>query len=80
MQTNGASVGREARRGSEPPVAAYDMECHELVRDGIPAACNSKDDWFGELGPDPKSGRMVSARMGKFGPCVQIGTRAILSQ
>ena len=28
-----------------------------------------------ELGPDPKSGRMVSARMGKFGPCVQIGTR-----
>ena len=28
-----------------------------------------------ELGVDPKSGRMVSARMGKFGPCVQIGTR-----
>ena len=28
-----------------------------------------------ELGPDPKSGRMVITRMGKFGPCVQIGTR-----
>ena len=28
-----------------------------------------------DLGVDPKSGRMVSARMGKFGPCVQIGVR-----
>ena len=28
-----------------------------------------------ELGIEPKSGRPISARMGKFGPCVQIGTR-----
>jgi DNA topoisomerase-1 len=28
-----------------------------------------------DLGIDPKSERMVSARMGKFGPCVQIGVR-----
>ena len=28
-----------------------------------------------DLGVDPKSGRIVSARMGKFGPCVQIGVR-----
>ncbi|MFX4820807.1 topoisomerase C-terminal repeat-containing protein, partial [Acinetobacter baumannii] len=26
------------------------------------------------LGTDPKSGRQVSARIGKFGPLVQIGT------
>ena len=28
-----------------------------------------------ELGTDPKSGRPVSARMGRYGPIVQIGTR-----
>jgi DNA topoisomerase-1 len=28
-----------------------------------------------ELGTDPRTGRQVSARMGRFGPCVQIGTR-----
>ncbi|WP_024325912.1 DNA topoisomerase I [Thioalkalivibrio sp. AKL19] len=28
-----------------------------------------------ELGPDPKSGRPVSVRLGRFGPIVQIGTK-----
>lgn len=28
-----------------------------------------------ELGPDPRSGRPVSVRMGRYGPIVQIGTR-----
>lgn len=48
---------------------------NEQVKDKEASVSRKDVDAIRELGPDPKSGRVVSSRMGKFGPCVQIGTR-----
>ena len=48
---------------------------NQQVKDKETSVSRKDVDAIRELGPDPKSGRVVSSRMGKFGPCVQIGTR-----
>ena len=48
---------------------------HQQIKDKETSVSRKDVDAVRELGADPKSGRMVSARMGKFGPCVQIGVR-----
>ena len=47
----------------------------EQVKDKENSVSRKDVDAIRELGLDSKTGRMVSARMGKFGPCVQIGVR-----
>ena len=48
---------------------------NEQIKDKETSVSRKDADTVRELGLDPKSGRPISARMGKFGPCVQIGTR-----
>jgi DNA topoisomerase-1 len=47
---------------------------HESVEHTIETAGRAKGEH--ELGPDPTSGKMVVARLGRFGPMVQIGEAA----
>ncbi|NDC42316.1 MAG: DNA topoisomerase I, partial [Chitinophagia bacterium] len=47
---------------------------HESVEHTIETAGRAKGER--ELGPDPESGKMVVARLGRFGPMVQIGDTA----
>nr|CAA6830215.1 MAG: DNA topoisomerase I (EC [uncultured Thiotrichaceae bacterium] len=48
---------------------------HELVDDKMESVQRSDVLQPRELGLDPKSGKPISVRMGRFGPFVQIGTR-----
>jgi DNA topoisomerase-1 len=48
---------------------------HELVGEKDASLTRSEVAQARELGHDPKSGRVVSVRMGRYGPFVQIGTR-----
>jgi DNA topoisomerase-1 len=48
---------------------------HELVDDKMESVQRSDVLQPRELGTDPKSGKPVSVRMGRYGPFVQIGTR-----
>ena len=48
---------------------------HELVDDKMESVQRSDVLQARELGDDPKSGKPVSVRMGRYGPFVQIGTR-----
>ncbi len=47
----------------------------ELVEDKAVSVTRAEAVQARELGTDPKSGRPVSVRMGRYGPFVQIGTR-----
>jgi len=47
----------------------------ELVEDKATSVTRAEAAQARELGVDPKSGRPVSVRMGRYGPFVQIGTR-----
>ncbi len=47
----------------------------ELVEDKATSVTRAEAAQSRELGVDPKSGRPVSVRMGRYGPFVQIGTR-----
>ena len=47
----------------------------ELVEDKATSVTRAEAAQARELGIDPKSGRPVSVRMGRYGPFVQIGTR-----
>ncbi|MGB5621493.1 MAG: DNA topoisomerase I [Gammaproteobacteria bacterium] len=47
----------------------------ELVEDKAVSVTRAEAAQARELGTDPKSGRPVSVRMGRYGPFVQIGTR-----
>ena len=48
---------------------------NELVKDKEVSVTREQAAQARQLGTDPKSGRPVSVRMGRFGPFVQIGTR-----
>ena len=48
---------------------------HELVEHKDASVTREEAAQARELGTDPKSGRPVSVRMGRFGPFVQIGTK-----
>ena len=48
---------------------------HELVQDKEASVTREQVAQARQLGTDPKSGRPVSVRLGRFGPFVQIGTR-----
>ena len=48
---------------------------HELVDDKMESVQRSDVLQAREIGTDPKSGKPVSVRMGRYGPFVQIGTR-----
>lgn len=48
---------------------------HKLVEDKEASVSREEAGQSRELGTDPKSGKPVSVRMGRYGPFVQIGTR-----
>ncbi len=48
---------------------------HELVEDKEASVSREEAAQARQLGVDPKSGKPVSVRMGRFGPFVQIGTK-----
>ncbi len=58
-----------------PLMRAFWEPFSEQVKDKETSVSRQEAVQARELGIDPKSGRPVSARMGRFGPCVQIGTR-----
>ena len=68
----------EISRGEKEWVPVMDQfwkPFHELVDDKMESVQRSDVLQARELGTDPKSGKPVSVRMGRFGPFVQIGTR-----
>ena len=58
-----------------PLMHAFWQPFNEQVKDKETSVSRKDVDTVRELGNDPESGRVISARMGKFGPCVQIGHR-----
>lgn len=48
---------------------------HDLIEDKSSSVSRAEAVQSRDLGIDPASGRMVSVRMGRFGPVAQIGTR-----
>ncbi len=58
-----------------PLMREFWEDFHKLVEDKEVSVSRAEAVQARELGTDPKSGRPVSVRMGRFGPIVQIGTR-----
>jgi DNA topoisomerase-1 len=68
----------EISRGEKawvPVMQEFWQPFHELVEDKETSVSRDEAVQARELGTDPKSGRPVSVRMGRYGPFVQIGTR-----
>jgi DNA topoisomerase-1 len=68
----------EISRGEKdwrPVLRAFWTDFHELVEDKATSVTREEAVQAREIGTDPKSGRPVSVRMGRYGPFVQIGTR-----
>jgi DNA topoisomerase-1 len=58
-----------------PVLADFWEPFHDLVEDKEENVTREEAAQARQLGTDPKSGKPVSARMGRFGPFVQIGTK-----
>ncbi len=68
----------EISRGEKewvPVMHAYWKPLNELVQEKEKSVTREEAVQARELGTDPKSGKPVSVRMGRYGPFVQIGTR-----
>jgi DNA topoisomerase-1 len=58
-----------------PVLADFWAPFHKLVEDKEQSVSREEAGQARELGIDPKSGKPVSVRMGRYGPFIQIGTR-----
>jgi DNA topoisomerase I len=68
----------EISRGEKewiPVMEGFWTEFRDQVRDKEATVTRAEAVQARELGTDPKSGRPVSVRMGRYGPVVQIGTK-----